>query len=96
MVLVGLFLLPVLALAWVIPCHADVHNCAGDCAHSQCCGGHSMPLLAAANPAPIVSHYVSLYHAVGIATGAENLCLQHFPSPPGLAPFISFNLLFSN
>jgi hypothetical protein len=64
MVLVGLFLLPVLALAWFIPCHADVHNCAGDCAHSQCCGGHSMPLLAAANPAPVVSHFVSPYHAV--------------------------------
>jgi hypothetical protein len=62
--LVGLALLSTLALAWFTPCHADVHNCAGDCAHSQCCGGHSMPLLSAANPAPVVRHFVSPYHAV--------------------------------
>jgi hypothetical protein len=63
-VLVGLFLLLLLTLAWFIPCHADVHNCTGDCAHSQCCGGHSMPLLSAANLAPVVSQFVSPYHAV--------------------------------
>ena len=96
MMLVGLFLLPMLALAWFIPCHADVHICAGDCAHSQCCGGHSMPLLSAANPAPIVRHFVSPYHAVEEQPARNDLCLQHFPSPPGLAPFISFNLLFFN
>ena len=62
--LVGLALLSTLALAWIIPCHADVHRCEGDCAHSQCCGRHSMPLLSAANPAPIVRHCVSSYHAV--------------------------------
>src|SRR5665811_2115312 len=62
--LVGLALLSTLALAWFIPCHADVHNCAGDCAHSQCCGGHSMPLLSAANHAPIVRHFVSPYQAI--------------------------------
>jgi hypothetical protein len=62
--LVGLVLLSTLALAWFIPCHADVHNCAGDCAHSRCCGGHSMPLLSAANSAPIISHFASPYHAV--------------------------------
>lgn len=64
MVLVGLVLLPVLVLAMVHTCHADVHNCAGGCAHSECCGGHSMPLLAVANPVPIVRHFVSPYHAV--------------------------------
>lgn len=64
MVLVGLFLLLLLTLAWIIPCHADVHNCAGDCAHSQCCGGHSMPLLSAANPAPIIRHFVSPHYAI--------------------------------
>ncbi|MFA5110404.1 MAG: hypothetical protein WC443_03270 [Desulfobaccales bacterium] len=62
-VLVGLVLLPALVLAWLIPCHADSHNCAGDCAHSKCCGGHSMPLLCAASPAPVVSHYISPYQA---------------------------------
>ena len=62
--LVGLALLSTLALAWIIHCHADVHTCAGDCAHGQCCGGHSMPLLSAANPAPIVRHFVSPYYAV--------------------------------
>jgi hypothetical protein len=64
MALVGLILLPVLVLAWVIPCHADVHKCGGDCTHSQCCGGHSMLLLAAANPAPVIKYYSSPYHAV--------------------------------
>ena len=64
MVLVGLFLLPVLTLTWCIPCHADVHMVDGDCAHSQCCGGHSLPLLSAANPTPIIRHFVSPYHAV--------------------------------
>ena len=63
MMLVGLFLLLLLTLAWIIPCHADVHRCEGDCAHSQCCGGHSMPLLSAANPAPVVRHYISPYYA---------------------------------
>ena len=63
MVLVGLFLLPVLVLAWYIPCHADAHMCAGDCSHSECCGGHSMPLLSAANAAPMVREYNSPYHA---------------------------------
>jgi len=53
-----------LALMWFVPCHADVHSCSGDCAHSQCCGGHSMPLLSAANPAPIAGYYVSPYYAV--------------------------------
>src|SRR5665811_1487235 len=62
--LVGLALLSTLALAWFIPCHADVHRCGGDCAHSECCGGHSMPLLSAANPAPVVRHYFSPYHAI--------------------------------
>jgi hypothetical protein len=64
MVLVGLFLLLLLTLAWVIPCHADVHRCEGDCAHSQCCGGHSMPLLSAAKAVPKVRHYFSAYHAI--------------------------------
>jgi hypothetical protein len=64
MVLVGLFFLLLLTSAWIIPCHADFHSCEGDCAHSQCCGGHSMPLLSATNPVPIVSHFVSPYHAV--------------------------------
>jgi len=64
MVLVGLFLLLLLTLAWIIPCHADVHRCEGDCAHSQCCGGHSMPLLSAAKAVPIVRHYFSPYHAI--------------------------------
>jgi len=65
MVLVGLFLLPLLVLAMVHICHADGgHGCVGNCAHSQCCGAHSMPLLSAANPAPVVSHFASPYHAV--------------------------------
>jgi len=65
LVLVGLVLLPVLVLAMVHTCHADGgHRCVGNCAHTQCCGAHSMPLLSAANPAPIVSHFFSPYHAV--------------------------------
>ena len=79
--LVGLALLSTLALAWFIPCHADVHNCAGDCAHSQCCGGHSMPLLSAANPAPIVSHFVSPYHAVE-EQPARNIFASSIFRPP--------------
>ena len=63
MVLVGLFLLPVLALTWCIPCHADAHMCEGDCTHSACCGCHSMPLLCAANAVPIIRHFVSPYYA---------------------------------
>lgn len=63
LVLVGLVLLPALALAWLIPCHADLHSATGACPHSDCCGGHSMPLLCAANPAPVVSHYISPCHA---------------------------------
>ena len=81
MVLVGLFLLLLLTLAWFIPCHADVHKCAGDCAHSQCCGGHSMPLLSAANPAPIVRHFVSPYHAVE-EQPARNLFASSIFRPP--------------
>jgi len=42
-------------MAWIIPCHADVHKCGGDCTRSQCCGGHSLPLLSAVNPGPDVS-----------------------------------------
>ncbi|MGB8992087.1 MAG: hypothetical protein WCD80_08540 [Desulfobaccales bacterium] len=65
MVLVGLVLLPVLVLAMVHTCHADGgHRCDGNCTHSECCGGHSMPLLAVANPVPIVRHSVSPYHAI--------------------------------
>jgi hypothetical protein len=65
MLLVGLILLPVLVLAMVHICHADGgHSCAGNCAHSQCCGAHSMPFLFAADVAPIVRNYVSPYHAV--------------------------------
>lgn len=64
MVLVGLFLLPVLALAWCIPCHADVHSCSGDCAHSRCGGGHSMPLWSAHNPVPDISHFTSPSYVV--------------------------------
>ncbi len=62
MVLVGLVLLPALALAWLIPCHADIHSGAGACPHSDCCGGHAMPLLFAANPVPVVRHYISPCH----------------------------------
>ena len=61
--LVGFALLAALALAWCIPCHADAHNCAGECPHSQCCGGHAMPLLFEVNPAPIISDYFSSCHA---------------------------------
>jgi hypothetical protein len=81
MVLVGLVLLPVLVLAMVHTCHAYVHNCAGDCAHSECCGGHSMPLLPAANPAPIVSHFASPYHAVE-EQPARNLFASSIFRPP--------------
>jgi hypothetical protein len=66
MVPVGLFLLLLLTLAWIIPCHADVQTCEGDCAQSECCGGHSMPLLSAVNPAPIIGQYISPYHAVEV------------------------------
>ncbi|MHB9075022.1 MAG: hypothetical protein ACYC6G_16025 [Desulfobaccales bacterium] len=66
MAFVGLILLPVLVMVWTIPCHADGHKCGGDCTHSQCCGGHSMPLLSAVNPAPIVRHSVSPYHTVEV------------------------------
>jgi hypothetical protein len=81
MVLAGLFLLPVLVLAWFIPCHADVHNCAGDCAHSRCCGGHSMPLLSAANPVPDISHFVSPYYVVE-EQPAYNLFASSIFRPP--------------
>lgn len=65
MVLVGLFLLVVLVLAMVHTCHADGnHRCTANCNHSTCCGGHSMPLLSAANTAPMVKDYNSPYHAV--------------------------------
>ena len=65
MLLVGLVLLPMLVLAMVHICHADGgHRCVGNCAHTQCCGAHSMPLLFAADVAPIVRNYVSPYHAV--------------------------------
>jgi len=64
MALVVLFLLSAFMLTGVNHCHADVHNCAGDCAHSECCGGHSMPLLSAAKAVPIVRHYFSPYHAI--------------------------------
>ena len=63
MVLVGLVLLPLLTLAWFIPCHADVHNCAG-IAPTANAAAATRCLLSAANPAPIVGHYVSPYHAV--------------------------------
>ena len=79
--LVGLALLSTLALAWFIPCHADVHNCAEDCAHSECCGGHSMPLLSAANPAPMLQHFVSPYHAVE-EQPAHNLFASSIFRPP--------------
>ena len=62
--LLGLALLSTLALTWSIPCHADVHRCGGDCAHSGCCGGHSMPLLFAADVAPMVKHFISPCYAV--------------------------------
>jgi hypothetical protein len=65
MLLVALVLLPVLVLAMVHTCHADGgHRCVGNCNHTQCCGAHSMPLLSAANPTPIIGQYVSPYHAV--------------------------------
>lgn len=65
MLLVGLVLLPTLVLAMVHTCHADGgHRCDGNCNHSECCGSHSMPLLFAANPAPIIGQYVSSYDAV--------------------------------
>lgn len=81
MMLVGLFLLLLLTLAWIIPCHADVHRCEGDCAHSECCGGHSMPLLSAANPAPMLQHFVSPYHAVE-EQPARNLFASSIFRPP--------------
>jgi len=91
MVLVGLFLLPVLALAWCIPRHADVHSCAGDCAHSRCCGGHSMPLLSANNPVPNISHFTSPAYVVEEQPAYSLFASSIFRPPPGLPPFISFN-----
>ena len=85
MVLVGLFLLLLLTLAWIIPCHADVHRCEGDCAHSECCGGHSMPLLSAANAAPMLRYFVSSYHAVE-ERPRQQFLPPAFSVPPGLNP----------
>ena len=84
-VLVGLVLLPVLALTWFIPCHADVHRCVGDCAHSECCGGHSMPLLFAAKAVPIVRHYFSPYHAIE-EQPAPRIFASSIFRPPELSP----------
>jgi hypothetical protein len=76
---VGLILLSVLALTWCIPCHADM--CEGDCTHCECCCGHSMPFLSAANPAPIVRHFVSTYYAVEDQP-ARNLFASSIFRPP--------------
>jgi hypothetical protein len=63
-VFVALIVLPMLILAWIIPCHADIHHCGGDCAHSQCCGGHSIPILLGVNPTLSVRPCSSPYHPV--------------------------------
>ncbi len=75
LMLVGLVLLPLLALAWIIPCHADIHKCDEGCPHGDCCGGHSMPLLTKANPRPVSPHYCSPFH-----TAEEKLALKIFVS----------------
>ncbi len=73
--LMGLVLLPLLGLAWIIPCHADIHKCDEGCPHGDCCGGHSMPLLTAANPAPGIENYFSPFH-----TAEDQLPFRAFAS----------------
>ncbi len=60
-VLACMVLIPVLA-AWVIPCQEKAPLHQGSPAHSDCCGGHSVPCLSSAHPAPQVFLAMTVFH----------------------------------